>query len=148
MSLIVYPDDGYDSYVSLDDANTIISEKSIFNSQWLELTDTEKEVYLRISKDYIDLVIDKTLFTTINTSCLKQVNSMMAIQDVSNKISSEINRNNGLVTKEKVGNIEVTYKQNDKFREILTRYPKLIRPCLVNLGATFNSNKQVKLGKS
>lgn len=93
MALTIYPTAGYDSFVSLADANTIVASHTLYNTEWTALTDADKEVYLRIATDNIFLVIstdstdtyylDETTYVAAD-SCLPKVCVLMAIHDMSN----------------------------------------------------------------
>ena len=65
MSLTIYPAMGYDSFISLTDADSIISEFSVHYSSWSALTSSEQEVYLRIATDRI---MNAVSFDTTNAN--------------------------------------------------------------------------------
>lgn len=151
MALVIYPTTDYDSFVSIADANTIIEEYSLHNDLWSALSDAEKEVYLRVGTDRIFSVIstddtdeaylDSTVYDA-TTSCLPKSNALMAIHDVVYGLSTSINPNKGLITKEKVGDLEVNYFQgyskNPKSGIVTNPFPNIVKSCLETYGATFN----------
>lgn len=112
MALTIYPDTNYDSFISLVDANTFLSENSLQYSQWDALDDSTKEIYLRISFGRILGIIDLELIVEqSDIDNLAKANSLMAIHDLVYSISSSINPNVGAIVKEKVGDLEVEYSQ-------------------------------------
>lgn len=151
MALIVYPTEGYDSFVDLIDANTTIAEYTLFSPQWLALTDTVKETYLRIATDRILNKIDTSLL--IVDPCISKSCSIMAAHDLVFEISSSINPNTGLITKEKVGDLEVTYTHGNAQRQLKSRntdpFPSTVKPCLSEYGAVFSLGvSQATIGKA
>ena len=57
MALIIYPATGWNSYVSLTEANTIITDNVIDPTAWNALADPTKELYLKQSTTLIRLQI-------------------------------------------------------------------------------------------
>ena len=148
MGLIVYPAAGYDSYVSLVDAENTIISYTTFGTQWLALDDATKEVYLRIATARINDVIDSVLLNGID-ACLSGSCSMMAVHDLVFSISSSVNANDGLITKEKVGDLEVQYQHsyNKRSSRNTNPFPPLVRTCLIGYGAEFSSITRATLEK-
>ncbi len=146
MALVVYPDVGYTSFISLVDADSLITLNYPLADKWSSLTDEKKEVYLRLHCNTILNKID-TLLLPVSSGCLGKSNATMAFNDVINGISITLDRNIGLVTKEKVGDVEVDYKQFRSNTKIPSIYNDEIKHCLGLYGAVFGSN-QVTLGKS
>lgn len=142
MALIVYPTTNYDSFISVSNANTVISNNTLFDTQWTALTDTQKEVYLRIATTRILNIIDTTLLDGTD-ACLVNSTALMAVRDLVFEISSAINPNTGLVSKEKAGDVEVTYYHGNANRQVNGRntnpYPNDIIPCLTSYGADINT---------
>jgi predicted transcriptional regulator len=140
MALVVYPTIDYDSLVSLADANTIIDKYSVNASIWNALDDTTKEKYLRIATDRVLSVIDITLLD--GSECIKKAVSLIANKDVSFGISSDINPNLGTITKEKVGDLEVEYKQTNGAKgKDRNPFPVSTYACLNNYGANIQSGR-------
>jgi len=156
MALTIYPALGADSFISLADATTTITANSLQSSQWIALTDANKEVYLRIA--YINIVnnisyditslsgyLDPLTYVALY-SCLPKSQAMMAIHDVVYQISSEINPNTGLISKEKVGDLEVTYVHgaNTSSKQLSSKnkyiFPSSIIKCITSYGAKISSN--------
>ena len=150
MALIIYPTTDYDSFISVVDADTIITNNSVQSVTWLALTEAEKEVYLRIATTRIlnavstdttnsDGYLDETVYVAVD-SCLPKSCALMAVHDLVYGLSSEINPNTGLVTKEKVGDLEVQYAHGFPNKRVSGRvsnpYPSSVRPCLESYGAT------------
>lgn len=151
MALTVYPTTGYDSFVDLVAASGYINAYTTFGTQWTALTDSDKEIYLRMATDRIIHKIDVALLTGTDECVLKSC-SIMAAHDLVFEISSSINPNTGLVTKEKVGDLEVNYTHGNVQRQLKNRntnpFPASVRPCLTTYGAVFISGMQSTLGKS
>lgn len=101
MALTVYPTETYDSFISLVDALDVITKNSVHLASWTALTDAQQEVYLRIATSKILAVIDLSLLDGTD-ACLVKSCALMAIRDVVYAISSSVNPNTGLVSKEKV----------------------------------------------
>lgn len=57
MSLIIYPTTDYNSYISLADAEILITNNIINHTAWDALTSTQKELYLKQSTTLIRLKI-------------------------------------------------------------------------------------------
>lgn len=57
MSLIIYPTDSFNSYVSLADAEILITDNVVSHSAWDALTNTQKELYLKQATTLIRLKI-------------------------------------------------------------------------------------------
>lgn len=151
MALIVYPLDDYDSFVDITTATTYINSYTTFSSNWAAIDDATKEVYLRIATDRIIDKIDTLLLTGSNECILKSC-SIMAVHDLVFEISSSVNPNTGLVTKEKVGDLEVNYTHGNVQRQLKNRntnpFPTNVQTCLTGYGATFVSGIQVTIGRS
>jgi len=148
MALVVYPDDGYDSFISLDEANSWISTHSPHAYKWYELDDDTKEIYLRLHCQTIQDKIDITLLSDHINECVQYSNASMALNDVVYGITLNTNPNFGLVTKEKVGDVEIDYKQYVQNLNKPSLYTTFVKNCLRLYGATFNTGCQILLGKS
>ncbi len=140
MALIIYPADNYDSFVSVANANAYIGSYTTFITEWTALTDTQKEVFLRIATDRINDIVDSTLLTA--SDCLSKSCSLMAVRDLVFEISSAINPNNGLISKEKVGDIEVNYYQGQANKvngRNTNPFPSAVVTCLNSYGANLTT---------
>jgi hypothetical protein len=164
MSLIIYPTGNYDSFVSVVDADTFITNYDPKSEDWLALTEAQKETYLRISTqrildnvstdaDNADGYLDESTYVA-SDSCLPKACSLMAIHDLVFSISSGVNENTGLVSKEKVGDVERSYfhGHTDKQVKGLNKnpFPQSVIKCLNSYGATVSSSniKQMKIVRS
>lgn len=140
--LKVYPEVGYDSFVSLTDANAVIENNSVHSAQWIALTDDMKEVYLRIATGRILGVIDADQLGNFDY-CLAKSTSLMAIKDLAYGISAEVNPNTGLVSREKVGDIEVSYFHGTNVGRVngldKNPFPVEVYDCLNSYGADFQA---------
>jgi len=160
MALIVAPDTAWDSFISVQDAESIIIKNSVHSSKWLSLQDSEKEVYLRIATSRILSVISTDSTSPdgyfnesdydASFSCLPNASAFMAIHDITYELSSSINPNVGLITKEKIGDIEVAYKQSKGKGIVTSPFPSRVAKCLESYGATnlFSYARTMKLIRS
>jgi hypothetical protein len=155
MSLTIYPTTDADSFISLADADIVITNNSIQSATWLALSEAEREVYLRIATTRIfnvvstdtsneDGYLDSSTYVA-SESCLPKATALMAVHDLVYGLSSEINPNTGLVSKEKVGDIEVNYFHGYIDKQANGRktnpYPGSIIPCLNYYGANIQLSK-------
>lgn len=142
--LILYPNTDYDSFISVADADEVISNNSVHSAQWLALTEAQKEVYLRVATTRIlniTTALDVLTYVAAN-SCLPKSCALIGIHDVVYGISSEVNPNTGIVSKEKVGDLEVTYFHGNPNKQVKGRttspFPSEVKPCLESYGAVFS----------
>lgn len=166
MALIIYPEDGYDSFISEPDAELIIQDNSLQYQQWLDLPNLVRDIYLRIATTAIlnavstdsenpNGYLDKASYDA-SSSCLPRVCALVAMHDLVYQISSEINPNTGLITKEKVGDIEVAYTHgaSASSRQLSSKnkdvFPKYVKSCLSSYGVTVSASgfHQVQLERS
>ena len=152
MALTIYPANGHDSFISLADANVLITSNSLHGSDWTALDDAVKEVYLRIASTNIlntvstditnvDGYLDETVYVATD-SCIPHTTAIMAIHDLVYGLSSTVNPNKGLVTKEKVGDLEVTYYQGEATQvngRVTSPFPLSARMCLNAYGANISA---------
>lgn len=151
MALVIYPTADYDSFISVTDATGFISQYSIHYETWNNITTLEKEIYLRIATDRIfnaistdtsdEAYLDSTTYVA-EDSCLPKVCALMAIHDLIYEISASINPNDGLISKEKVGDLEVSYFHGNgkypKGARVKNPYPSETFKCLEGYGAQFS----------
>ena len=155
MALVIYPATGYDSLISEVDATAIITANSLQSSLWSALTSVNKEIYLRIattrilnsvSYDYSNPTgyLDEATYVAAD-SCLPKSCALMAIHDLAYGLSSEINPQTGLIAKEKVGDLEVTYIHgaNASSKQLSSRetspFPASVQSCLKSYGAILSN---------
>lgn len=164
MSLIIIPTENGDSFISILDADDVIIKNSVHSGQWLELLDGQKEVYLRIATSRILRIVSTDKYNPdgyldlstydATTSCLPKATALMAIHDLAYGLSSEVNPNTGIVSKEKVGDLEVTYFHGNPLSQVNGRktsfYPNEVVPCLESYGAIVNTSaiRRAKLTRS
>ena len=143
MALTIYPDTDYDSLISISDSSDIASNYSVHSTEWLALSESIREVYLRIATGRIFDVIDSTLLPTDSVPhCVKKATTLMAVKDFMYGISSEVNPNTGAITKEKVGDIEVTYAHGNRSRinsKNKNPFPSEVITCLNSYGANLTT---------
>lgn len=147
MALIIYPAENYDSLISVADATLFISKYSVHSSLWTALSVEQQEIYLRIATERIFNVIstnsEDDLYLDVLTygqtsSCLPKAACTMAMHDIVHSISSSINPNTGLITKEKIGDLEINYSHSyAKLGIERNPFPVSVRSCLALYGAEF-----------
>lgn len=130
MALILYPTDGYDSFITTAQATDVIAKYTLDSAVWVALSELDKEAYLRISFKLIENGLP--LMPETITTCLVQAQSLIAISDVVNKFSKPENTL-GAVKKSKVGVIEEQYYE-PKPTMVKYRIPDMVMPCLLDLG--------------
>lgn len=158
MALTIYPALSSDSFIAVADADTVITENSILSTDWLALTEVQKEVYLRIATSNIHSVVstdssnidgylDSETYVYAD-SCLYKTCALMAVHDLTYGLSAEVNPNTGLVSKEKVGDLEVTYFHGNPLRQVSGRsnnpFPSSVIKCLNSYGADVTSGSGIK----
>ena len=155
MALIIYPIADADSFITEADADTVIAENSVQSATWTALTSTMKEVYLRIATSRIlgsvstdasneDGYLDESIYVAAD-SCLPKATALMAIHDLAYGLSSDINPNTGLISKQKVGDLEETYFHGNPLSQVNSRntnpFPSSVIKCLNAYGANVTSGK-------
>jgi hypothetical protein len=134
---------------------SVIEANSLQASQWIALSDETQEVYLRIattrilnsvSYDYSNPTgyLDEATYLA-SDSCLPKSCALMAIHDLAYGLSSEINPQTGLIAKERVGDLEVTYIHgaNTSSKQLSSRetnpFPPSVQSCLKSYGAILSN---------
>ena len=143
MSLTIYPTEGYDSFVSVADATSFLEKNSMYYAECVAKypDESSQEVLLRIATRRIIDTIDMSLFPVDSVPlCISEATSLMAIHDCWYGLSVSQNDNQGLVSREKVGDLEVEYDhRNTKTKaKVTSPFPDSVRTCLSNYGATFS----------
>ena len=143
MALIIYPDIDFDSLVSVVDATEVIVRNSVHSTDWITLSEPMQEVYLRIATQRILSVVEDTI--PIDGECLPRSCALMAIHDLMYGLSSEVNPNTGLISKQKVGDLEETYFHGNPLSQVNSRntnpFPSSVIKCLNAYGANVTSGK-------
>ena len=155
MALIIYPTPQSDSLISLAEADVIIANNCVNSAKWVALADPIKEVYLRIAFTTLmsNVVMVGASYDPL-TSCLPKVNALMAMHDLDYGLSSEINPNTGLISAERVGDIEVKYYHGNSMsrqkNRVTSPYPASVVQCVLDNGGVINRSgiNQMKLGHS
>lgn len=138
MALVIYPSTDYDSFISVVDATTSINTMTVFASQWDDISNAEKEIYLRIAcrriEDGIDQIINP--YPDPMPSCAGEAQALMAVQDLVYGISAGTSTTcTGSIKKQKVGSLEVEYfDTKSKQTKMISIIPQLARVCLESLG--------------
>ena len=160
MALILPPDTGYDSFVSVADATTTIEMYTLDAATWAALSASDKEIYLRISTRRIEDGIDEDVYTIDPTDipiCLPEATAFLAIHDVVNNISGGASETSatGAIKKEQVGSIVQEYydtKSSSDSSQSVNTIPSVAYPCLESIGFVFVSGitglKQTTLRRS
>ncbi len=92
MALIIYPSSGFDSFVTLADATSNLTNNVIDITAWTALTDTKKEIYLRQATLLIKSKIDLDLIVSVDN--LELATSLLANHAVGVDITNDTNDGN------------------------------------------------------
>ena len=138
MALVIYPTVDYDSFITVVDATTTISEYTLHSAIWLALTIAEQEVYLRIAARNIIDHIDQELtpFPDVMPSCVGEAQALMAVQDVVYGFSAQDTVDeSGSIKKEKVASLEIEYYDTkSKTAKRVSVVPDMAMLCLEDIG--------------
>jgi hypothetical protein len=152
MALVIYDATDYDSFATVAEADTIVATYTLYDTEWSALSTITKEVYLRIAfRVIVDNLVDLPLAPA--SSCLKQAQALIAVQDLMSGISGSSEVTTGVVKKRKAGILEVEYFEpsSDKSGRTVI-IPRLALPCLIELGWDGNISNggfnQTTLGRS
>ncbi len=155
MALIIYPTANYDSFISVEDADTVVSTLTLHEALWSDKDETEKEVYLRIAFRNIDDHVDQTLtpYPDPMTDCVGEAQALMAVQDVIYGTSTPDTELNGAIKKQKVASLEIEYYDTNTGKVIsIPVVPSMAVSCLETLGYIFSPKisglSQSTLGRS
>lgn len=145
MALTIYPSEGYDSFISAEDANTFLEANSMYYDTCVGKHPdiAEQEVMLRIATRRILDVIDISLLPTDTTpTCIAESCAFMAIHDCWYQISLDQNSNKGVITKEKVDGLEINYQHKyNATAKLMNPFPSNVVKCLNSYGANITSGK-------
>ena len=159
MALIIFPAVGYDSYVTVADATTIIDKYTVNGAEWAAVSPADQEIYLRIAfRRILDGIEDlsATPLPDPILGCEPESQSLMAVHDVVNGISATAGSAGaaaGEIKMQQVGTLKVEYFQSDSgFVATTTNpIPSMVRDCLEKLNYVFSSTsnkfKQQRLGR-
>ena len=151
MALIVWPVQDSDSFVTVAQA-TLYAEMLTMNSvAWKALSIEDQERLLRIAyKDIVDHT-DPTTYPTPLPACVGEAQSLMAVHDMVNSISSGAADTGIQVKKNKAGPIEQEFFESKTAKRSLSRVPEQAKKCLEDFGYVFvvNSSKftQKRVGR-
>ncbi|RLA73557.1 MAG: hypothetical protein DRG30_06165 [Epsilonproteobacteria bacterium] len=148
MALVIYPDVGYDSFVTLIEAEEYISSLTLYGSMWGAISDDEKEIYLRIALRVILDGIDLDTYPLSDPidTCAGEAQSLIAINDLVNEISITAEDTSGAIRRNKVGSIEQEFfapKFGKKSKAII---PKMAKSCLESIN--YNTTSLYGLSQS
>jgi len=153
--LTIYPNNGWDSFVTVADADDFISTLTITSASWLALVESDKEIYLRIATDTILFGIDLDTYPLEDpiTECLPQATALIAHHDVINGISANAAEvNTGEVKSQKVGTLKVEYFESAGGVRSPSWIPRAAYDCLESINYVFASTStkfgQKTLGRS
>ena len=155
MALIIYPTADYDSFITVADADTVVSTLTLYDAQWSDKTTAEKEVYLRIAFRNIDDHVDQSLtpYPDPMPDCVGEAQALMAVQDVVYGTSTPDTDVNGAIKKQKVASLEIEYYDTSTGETVsIPVVPPMAVPCLETLGYIFTPTvgglSQTTLGRS
>jgi len=151
MALIIYPSPDADSFISVSDATVVIESYTMSASKWSTLSDTEKEVLLRIAyKDIVDHT-DPLTYPTPFPECVGEAQALMAVHDAVNNLSSGTTAQvTGAIKKQKAGPVEREFYDTTKVQKSTSRVPDMAKACLEMIGYHLSAANglQTRLGKS
>jgi len=140
---LVIPDE---SYITVAEADAIIA-KSLWRDKWAALSPEDKEAYLRIAFNHIQLSGAKIPDPVPN--CIKEGQAETAIWDVHNNITAGAASNAGTIKAAKVGPIDVEYVEGTSSTTNVSIFPMMMKACLSELGANFGGCiRQGKVGRA
>ena len=156
MALVIYPNVGYDSFVTVVDADTYIDTLTLDGPAWIALTVPVKENYLRIATRTIIDGIDQTVYPLPDPApaCLGEATALIASWDLKNGLSASAGGGTtGEVKRQKVSTLEIEYFQSESgfVATAVAPIPDMAKPCLEGLGFIFVKDTrgigQVYLGR-
>ena len=153
MALIIYPADGADSFVTVAEADSYIQTLTLNYDQWSILSESDKEIYLRIAYRFIIENTDSDLYPDPIPDCVGESQSLMAVHDLVNGLSSGTeSAETGAIKKNKVGSIEQEfYDVKTQTSSYISRVPDNAQACLIDIGYSYSNIsglKQTTLGHS
>ncbi len=133
--LILFPLPDYDSYVTVIDADTVITSLTTNGAQWLALAEADKEVYLRIALRTIeDGGVVPPDVTDPSFACLPEAQALVAVNDLVNGISSTAGASSAQIKRQKVGTLEQEFFETDGATTSTNPIPAMAQPCLDSFG--------------
>lgn len=155
MALVLYPTNGYDSFVSLADATNYITKYTLQLDSWSAFDTTTQEALLRIAAQRLTSNSDELLFPiTPIPDCIPIAQALMASQDGKYGFSSGlIYDDKGATKREKVSVIEVEYYDTKgNYSTTAPLIPPQLSGCLEAIGyylaANISGLSQTILGRS
>ena len=133
MAVTPYPEDGWDTFLTIEEADTIIPSMTD-DGLWLALTDPEKEIYLINSCNYLKAIAE------VNDYCDFKTAQAIVIQTdlVGNGSLLGFESGGGEYESVKIASISVTYSGQSKSTDssnIPAIVSGLLRDCLVGTSA-------------
>ena len=148
---------GTNSFITVAEAEKYMS-LMIGGEKYTTMAEDLKEAYLATAYDYIILLKPVLLPDPskpgefLVPECLRKSQAEMTLHDVTSGISINYTGEPEIIKKLKVGSIAIEYV--DPFevaseQEAMTRYPRLVKDCLSNLGVDWGCGiRQCKIGRS
>ena len=100
MALTIYPEDNFDSYVTLADADTYAPLYILDTTNWDALSDTQKEFYLRQATYLIKpKITDPDSLSYSETDYMKNL-------EIATTLLAEYSINNNVLTDDESGNLK------------------------------------------
>jgi len=148
MALIIYPTAGWDSFVSLVDAEAYIGSLTLDLPAWQALAADLQEKYLRIATRLIVDGIDQVTNPLPDPApaCLVEATALIASWDLKNGLSASAASTGvtGSVKKQKVASLEIEYydvSSGKTTTQTISPVPDIAKPCLEGLGFVFAVDK-------
>jgi hypothetical protein len=126
--MTIYPATGYDTFISVADADTLAA--TYLNAdQWSALTSDEKERYLYTAFRYIVAEITPPEQPNDDTPCLPKAQVEIVMNDLRFGISTQANAKETKV--EQVGSLKVEYFEDKEGPQVI---PSMALQCLRKFG--------------
>ncbi len=148
LTLIIYPATGYNSFVTLAEADTY-AESLIGFTEWTALTDDDKMRLLITAFRNIVSLNGITLPAT-SEECLKESQVILAVNDNNLSISTSGGQASGQIKSAKVGSVAVEYVDGNPASQYSYWDDQYMRSCLASYGALIPTSgfSQIPLTRS
>ncbi len=137
MALIIYPNTGYDTFITTVDATVVIQKYTLQSAAWIALSVDDQESYLRIAfRNIVDNTPDFPDGVDPVDDCVGDAQALIASQDVTYGISASTTVGDvGAVKKQKVASVEVEYYDpGTGVTETAPTIPEMAWSCLESIG--------------
>ncbi len=138
VTIIIYPADGANSFISIADADSII-EASLGYAQWAALSEDNKARWLIYAYEKINVIPTFVPPVDLVGSCLPRANAYLAIYSLSYNLN--IVGGEQQVRIDKVGTLTTEYFKNEQLdRLTIDEFPIPVVQCLADYGVEESPN--------